>query len=249
MNENTKYWVVRVAVKLHKQFLSGMDFDRHEYRWVFDWDKSTSVEENLERVAAEEKALVLLAQVGAIKSSVKENYFRDQQYEAMEKLGRGMWGDSWERTDPAHREYDYIRWIDGIDYRTFVDFCDVNDISYKEIRVPAVLEIVDQIPSVQIGGKKYYLKALKAGTALDVIEAARSHSDERLSAERLRLLMGKQNALTNQKNFNQIFRNNEFGKDGALSPFAEISSDSFMLKQQTNLTNQELDTIQRVSTN
>lgn len=130
-----------------------------------------------------------------------------------------------------------------------MEFCVKYDINYEEERVEATLEITDQIPSVRVGDEKYYLKALKAGTPLDVIEAVRTHFDERLSRGKLRLLMGKSNAFTSQPNIKQAFRSNELGEGNVLCPFAEISSDTFMLKERANLTVKELAAIQKASTN
>lgn len=196
-------------------------------------------------VAAEDKALITLTQIGAIRSSSKSNYFRDQNQEAIEKFGRGMWGDRWDKTDPAHREYDYIRWIDGLDFNRFVEFCSENDINYKEESALATLEIVNEAPAVHVGDATYILKTLQSGTTLDIIRTAYDHADVRFGFDELRRWTGK--GFTEQKRFTDIFRKNEFSKNKELHPFVDITAQTFMLKKQTHLTPSQLALIQKAS--
>lgn len=250
MNEDTKNTLNHVAVKLHKRMLNGLNLQLHEHKWEFDWDEDLSLEENLDSCAAEERGLDVLTQMGIIKGERKDNYIKAQHEETLlMHAPESIWGEQWNHFSPAMREYDFIRYVDNVDLEKFYAFCAEHDINYLEKRIMATLEITDQIPSVQAEDKKYYLKALKAGTTLDAIEAARTHLDERLSVNKLRLLMGKPNAFISQKNIKQAFRSNEFGEGNVLCPFAEISSNTFMLKGHANLTTKELATIQKASTN
>ena len=249
MNENTKNALNKVATKLHNRILNGLNFEVHELTWEFDWNSQLPLEDNLTNCAEEEKALDTLTQVGAITGERKSNYIKTQHEETVHlHAPKSIWED-WDAFNPAKREYDFIRYIDSVDMEKFFGFCEEYEINYTEKRIEATLEITDQIPSVQADGKKYYFKALKSGTALEIIEAAATHRDELLSAAKLRLLMGKPNALGSQKNFKQIFRNNEFGEGNTLSPFAEISSSSFLLKQTASLTAEQLSAIISAKTN
>ncbi len=250
MNDDTKNILNCVVIKLHNQMLNGLNLQIHEHMWEFDWDEDLSLEQNLANCAAEERGLDVLTQMGVIKGERKDNYIKSQHEETYHiHAPEGIWGEDWNHFHPAKREYDFIRFVDSVDLEKFYAFCSEHGINYLEKRVEATLEITDQIPSVQVEDKKYYLKALKDGTALSVIEAARTHLDERLSVDRLRLLMGKPNSLVNQKNFKQIFRGNVFGEGSILHPFAEITTDSFMLKRHASLTPKELVAIQKADTN
>ncbi len=249
MNDDTKNILNRVVIKLHNQMLNGLNLQIHEHMWEFDWDEDLSLEQNLANCAAEERGLDVLTQMGVIKGERKDNYIKSQHEETLLIHAPNSIWEGWENFHPAKREYDFIRFVDSVDLEKFYTFCSEHDINYLEKRVEAILEITDQIPSVRVEGAKYYLKALKTGTALDILEAATTHFDEQLSAMKLRLLMGKPHALQNEKNFKQIFRSNMFGEDNVLYPFVEMSSDRFMLKEHANLTPQELSAIQRASTN
>jgi hypothetical protein len=117
-------WLQRVVVKLNKLHLNGFDF-QDVYRWVFDWDDKLSSKENLENVRDEDRALTTLKQAGVIHGISKDNFYREQQEWQLADKGFGMWSD-WDTTDPAHREYDYIWFVDGFDYDRFQKFCDTH---------------------------------------------------------------------------------------------------------------------------
>jgi len=117
-------WLQRVVVKLNKLHLNGFDF-QDVYRWVFDWEDKLSVKENLLNVQDEDRALTTLKQAGVIHGISKDNFYREQQEESLARHGWGMWGD-WDTTDPAHREYDYMWFVDGFDYDRFLKFCETH---------------------------------------------------------------------------------------------------------------------------
>lgn len=121
MTDNTK-WLQRVVFKLNELHLSGFDF-QDVYRWIFDWDDKLSSKENLENVRDEDRALTTLKQAGVIHGISKDNFYREQQVWQLADKGFGMWSD-WDTTDPAHREYDYIWFVDGFDYDRFIKFCE-----------------------------------------------------------------------------------------------------------------------------
>jgi hypothetical protein len=252
MEENTHYWLNRVAVKLYRTFVAGADFELNEHRWVFDWNNELTTEENLTNVVAEDRALIVFTTIGAVVSSSKVNYFRDQQLEALanpEKEGIGMWGERWEATDPAHREYDYITFVDSFDYKEFKQFCKEQGLNYKEEAVPATLEITNQVPIIHVGNEAYSLKTLQTGSTLDVLQAAYDHIDIRFGFTELRRWTNK--TFVAQERFTDIFRKrkNEFSKESLLSPFADITAQTFMLKKHAGLTPSQLSAIQKARTN
>lgn len=250
MDKNARFWLDVVATKLYKNVHAGMDFEHNEHRWIFDWDDSLTIDENLANVTAEDKALIALKQVGAIRSGSKPNYFRNEQLETMERMGRGAWGDKWEKTDPAHREYDYIRFIDDIDYDRFIGFCKKHGINYKGDGILATLEVINQTPIVRAKGKTYTLKTLSSGTTLDIIELIYSHRhfDDPTTYDDLRRWLHKPNAFSEERQFTQIYRSdNPFHTSNVLSPFADIKPKTFTLKNQTQLTPKQLATIQENS--
>jgi hypothetical protein len=249
MDANTQYWLNRVSVKLYKLFLAGIDFKIMEHPWLFDWDNELATGENLKNVAAEDNALTMLTQMGIIKSDHRENFYRKQQLESFADPLRGhiIWG-GWDEFDPPKREYDYLRIIDDLYYDKFVTFCEEHSINYKEDKITATLEITNQRPTVRAGGKEFILKVLQDGSPLEIIEQATAHLGERITFDKLRQWTGRPNAFTNQNNFKQIFRKNEFGEGNVLHPFVEIRTDTFILKEHASLTPAELSAIQKVST-
>ncbi|MFZ1250089.1 MAG: hypothetical protein WAR37_01410 [Candidatus Microsaccharimonas sp.] len=251
MEENTRQYLNLVALKLYKQFMAGMDFERNEHRWVFDWNDNLTLEENLNNVAKEEKALVVFKNIGCIESGAKPNYFRDQQHEKWELFGKndgGMWGDAWEKADPAQREYDYIRFVDSLDWNKFKAFCEENSINYISSEIHATLEINNQIPTIRVEGGVYRLKTLQDGLPLEIIEHALSHPGEIVTFDKLRQWTGRENAFKSQTNFKQLFRKNEFGANNVLQAFAKIGTKTFMLYGQAKLTQKEVSAIQMNST-
>lgn len=132
MADNTK-WLQRVVFKLNELHLSGFDF-QDVYRWIFDWDDKLSSKENLENVRDEDRALTTLKQAGVIHGISKDNFYREQQEWQLVDKGFGMWSD-WDTTDPAHREYDYIWFVDGFDYDRFREFCETHGFRLSPTRV------------------------------------------------------------------------------------------------------------------
>jgi len=118
---DNRAWLSRVTFKLNELHLNGVDF-QDVHRWVFDWDDKLSSKENLDNVSDEDRALTTLKQAGVIGGISKDNFYREQQEWQLADKGYGMWSD-WDTTDPAHREYDYIWFVDGFDYDRFQQFC------------------------------------------------------------------------------------------------------------------------------
>jgi hypothetical protein len=162
MANNTK-WLQRVVFKLNEVHLNGFDFS-DVYRWVFDWDDKLSSKENLNNCSDEDRALTTLKQAGVINGISKDNFYREQQEWSLAEKGWGMWGD-WDTTDPAHREYDYMWFIDGFDYDRFLQFCTNNDLSLNDNRAVEAMDIskqrVDQENSGQVAKLSLVQKNLK----------------------------------------------------------------------------------------
>jgi hypothetical protein len=132
MADNTE-WLQRVVSKLNQLHLEGSDFV--EELWEFDWDDKLSKTDNFKNIVREERALTTLTQVGAIHTIWKENFYRDQHWESMERHGWSMWSN-WDTADPALRLYDNIWYVVGFDYDRLVQFCETHDISLNQTKAP-----------------------------------------------------------------------------------------------------------------
>jgi hypothetical protein len=130
MADNTE-WLQIVVSKLHRLHMNGSDFV--EELWEFDWDEKLSKTDNFKNIRLEERALTTLTQAGAIHTIWKENFYRDQHWESMERHGWSMWSN-WDTADPALRLYDNIWYVVGFDYDRFVQFCNAHDLSLNRIR-------------------------------------------------------------------------------------------------------------------
>ncbi len=149
MADNNK-WLQRVVFKLNNLFLDGSDFD--DRRWVFDWDNKLSSNENLDNVADEDRAVETLTQAGVLKTRSDENWYRNQVLQAQEELEiaksfnsnipkewtNTVWGD-WNTTDPAHREYDWLRFLDSFDHDRFIQFCESHGFNPNENPMPRLV--------------------------------------------------------------------------------------------------------------
>lgn len=129
MTDN-KAWLRRVTLKLNELHLNGVDF-RDVHRWIFDWNENLTSKENLDNVSDEDRALTTLKQAGVIGGISKDNFYREQQEWQLADKGYGMWSD-WDTTDPAHREYDYIWFVDWFDYDRFQKFCETHGFNPNE---------------------------------------------------------------------------------------------------------------------
>lgn len=142
--------------------MNGSDFV--EELWKFEWDEKLSKTDNFKNIAREERALTTLTQVGAIHTLWKENFYRDQHWESMERHGWSMW-NNWDTADPALQLYDNIWYITGFDYDRFVQFCADNSFSLNENQKVEAIDIpkqgVDQENSRQIAKLSLVQKVLK----------------------------------------------------------------------------------------
>ncbi len=126
-----------VVTKLNALYMNGTDF--FDERWVFEWDEKLSKADNFKNASREERALNTLTNAGVIETRSDENWYRNQVIDAQEELEiaksvnpnipkewtNTVWGD-WHETDPAHREYDNIWFIDKFDYDRFIKFCETH---------------------------------------------------------------------------------------------------------------------------
>lgn len=136
MRDNSE-WLQLVVAKLNQLHMNGSDF--FDERWVFGWDDTLNKTDNFKNISREERALNTLTQAGILKTRSDENWYRNQVLEAQEELEiakslnpgipkewtNTVWGD-WNTTDPAHREYDNIWFLDGFDYDRFLQFCETH---------------------------------------------------------------------------------------------------------------------------
>ena len=248
MASNEK-WIKRVLTKLNELFLEGSDFD--DRRWIFDWDDKLSTDKNLENVWDEDRALETLTKAEVIKSRSLENRYRNEVLNSIELHGKNatVYSD-WYTTDPAHREYEYERWLDGFNYKSFQRFCELHGFNPSNNGILAKLEIGSGVtPVVHAQGVKYRLVALGAGTIpQEIIQYAAKNFDEELSIEVLRASTKNIQLKADNANIKQCFRKNVFGSKGVLARFADISSKSFELKREVILTPSELAAIEKVST-
>lgn len=130
-------WLQLVVTKLNALYMNGTDF--FDERWVFEWNDKLSRTENFKNASLEERALNTLTNAGVIETRSDQNWYRNQVIDAQEELEiaksvnskipkewtNTVWGD-WHETDPAHREYDYIWFIDSFDYDRFHQFCETH---------------------------------------------------------------------------------------------------------------------------
>lgn len=122
MTDNNE-WLQVVVSKLNQLHMNGSDFV--EELWEFDWDDKLSKTDNFKNIVREERALTTLTQVGAIHTIWKENFYRDQHWESMERHGWSMWSN-WDTADPALRLYDNIWYVVGFDHHRFQQFCEAH---------------------------------------------------------------------------------------------------------------------------
>ena len=249
-DSDTHYLLNRVAVKLHQLFLSGVDL-REARRWIFEWNDDLTTMENLENIAAEDKAITTFTISGVIESESLNNRYRDYVKRDPEHplKGIGEWGNL-DEPDPALLEYDRVRFIEAFNYDTFTRFCDEEGINYKENDIVATLTIANQRPVVSIRDEIYTFKTLTSGTTLDIIVeiCAHSHYNHPTTFDDLRRWLGNPNAYRAQKYFNQIYRDDSiFRKGNALSPFADIQSQSFTLHDKAILTPEQYSVIRQNS--
>lgn len=139
MADNNK-WLQRVVVKLNQLHMNGSDFE--DRRWIFDWDDKLSIKDNLDNVSDEDRAIETLTQSKILKTRTYENWYRNQYLDAQDELEiakslnpdipkwmkNTVWGD-WDSTDSAHREYDWLRYLDEFDYDRFQQFCETHGLN------------------------------------------------------------------------------------------------------------------------
>lgn len=139
MTDNNE-WLQLVVKKLNALYMNGSDF--FDERWVFEWDNQLSKTDNFKNANREERALNTLTNAGVIEARSGENWYRNQVIDAQEELEiaksvnpsipkewtNTVWGD-WHETDPAHREYDNIWFIDRFDYGRFKEFCETHGLN------------------------------------------------------------------------------------------------------------------------
>lgn len=241
--------IKRVLFKLNELFLDGHDFD--ERRWKFDWDDNLSIADNLNNVWNEDRALETLTQAQVIRSRSVDNRYRAEQLKAFDMHGKDalVYGD-WYITDPAHREYEYERWLEGFDYKAFQRFCELHGFNPSSKGVLANLELLSGVTViVEAEGTRYSLPTLSAGAVTqEIIAYAARNYDKTLSLIELVEHTKAQQLARKGASIKQLFRKNIFASGKVLSSFADITPTSFTLKRQVLLTPTELEAIRKAST-
>lgn len=103
---NTEFdraWYILVLKKL-KQMLVDGSFVSGEVRYVYEWDKNKSTEDNLADITREDMVLLNLLNAKVIIGDHVPNEYKRQQQEAIAEGRSGVWSD-WETVDPARRGY------------------------------------------------------------------------------------------------------------------------------------------------
>lgn len=248
MAENNK-WIHRVLFKLNEHFLNGSDFD--DRRWKFDWDENLKQSTNLDNVWNEDRALETLTKAGVIESRSLVNRYREEVLSSIELHGENatVYSD-WHSTDPAHREYEYERWIDGFNYKNFQRFCGLHGFNPVNNGILCKLEISSGVtPVVHAQGVSYRLNSLEAGSIPQaVVEYASKNFDVEIGLDVLNQHINNVQLKSHDANLKQHFKNNIFTPKKALGKFAQITPKTFLLKPEALLTATELSVIDKIST-
>lgn len=145
--------------------MNGSDFV--EELWQFEWDEKLSKADNFKNIAREERALTTLTQVGAIHTVWKENFYRDQHWESMEKHGWSMWSN-WDTADPALKLHDNIWYVTGFDYDRFVQFCANNGFSLNDNQAVETMDISEQVGDQENSGQVAKLSLVQKNLKLNL---------------------------------------------------------------------------------
>lgn len=248
MADNNK-WIHRVLFKLNELFLNGSDFD--DRRWIFDWDENLKKSTNLDNVWNEDRALETLTKAGVIKSRSLVNRYREEVLSSIELHGKNatVYGD-WNTTDPAHREYEYERWIDAFNYKNFQRFCELHGFNPSNNGITCKLEILSGVtPIIHAQGTRYHLYSLEAGSIPQtVVEYAAKKLDVEITLDELRQHINHIQLKSSKANLKQFFKNNVFSDEKVLGRFAQITPKTFLLKSEALLTSTEIAAIEKIST-
>lgn len=248
MASNDK-WIRRVLYKLNELFLEGSDFE--DRRWLFDWDDKLTIAANLENVWNEDRALETLTKADVIASRSIENRYRSQQLEGYDLHGKDhLVYPDWHHTDPAHREYEWIRALDGFNFKNFQRFSELHGFNPSSEGVLANLEIISGVtPIVEAQAVRYTLPTLSAGAVTQkIIAYAAQNFDKQLSLSDLQQNVDATQLTKKGANISQLFRKSLFATDKVLTRFADLAPKSFTLKRKVLLTPAELEAIRKAST-
>jgi hypothetical protein len=247
---DNKKWIHRVLFKLNELFLNGSDFE--DRRWIFDWDDRLKLSTNLDNVWNEDRALETLTKAEVIISRSLQNRYREEVLHSIEMHGEKatVYGD-WHTTDPAHREYEYERWIDGFNYKNFQSFCELYGYNPVNNGILCKLEISSGVmPIIHAQGVSYRLLSLEAGSIPQVVvQYSAKKFDVEIPLDELRQNINHVQLKSDNANLKQIFKNNVFSAEKVLGMFAQITPKTFLLKNEALLTSAELASIEKISTN
>lgn len=228
--------------KLNEQYLQGSDFE--DRRWIFDWDNSLSLDGNLSSVHKEDNALQTLTHSGVIMSRLLPNRYRKDQLDKFEdprfshlpEHKRLLYGN-WYDVDPAYREWDWIRTLDGFDYDRFIEQSQAFDYSPStKIGVLVRFKLVDGlIPEATYSGKTLDFPALKESSLTQaILEYASWNYNKKITLKELAEGLTHSQLRKSDANLKQFFKSSPF-LNGSLSVFAAIKSQSITLHSEVML--------------
>ena len=142
------------------------------------------------------------------------------------------------------------RQIIRFDYDKFMHFCETNGFDPAKDGTVARLEVADGVqPIVYVEDDRYPLTAMdSSGLPQKVVAFAWKNPNRRISLDELRQNIDMTQIKKDDASLTQTFdKKNIFGKNGILKAFAEIEVRSFLLKQSTSLTLNEVEAIKKAS--
>lgn len=242
-------WINRVLFKLNERFLDGSDFN--DRRWIYDWDAKITLNKNLANVEREDMALQTLTNAKVIDSSSFPNKYREEQVDAFMLNPDDLIYVDWYDTDPPHREYSWIRTLNGFDYDRFMVFCELYSFNPTSAGTLAELEINSGSPCITIDGERYQFRPFKAGSIPQfVIEYVSNRLNEEVAlAELITAEHSPKQFNDPEFNLNQAFKNNRFAKHELLGMFANITPKTILIKQRAFVTPLDKQKIQSESVN
>lgn len=240
-------WIKRVLMKLNERYLQGSDFE--DRRWIFDWNDDISLNDNLNNVHIEDNAIQTLTHAGVIKSRLLPNRFRSDQLDKFEdprfahlpKHERILYGE-WYDVDPAYREWEWIRTLDGFDYHKFIEQSRIfgYNPSITTDTIATLRLINGLVPVVAYENKVLEFKKLTEDSITQqVLEYASWHYGEKITLKKLGEELSPVQLRGPNANLKQSFKSSPF-LSGGLSVFAIITPQSITLRDKVMLDSAQL---------
>jgi hypothetical protein len=248
--------VKRVLQKLNEQYLAGSDFE--DRRWLFDWDDSLSLDENINNVHREDNALQTLSHSGVITSRLIPNRFRSDQIEKFEdprfshlpERERILYSN-WYDVDPAYREWDWIRTLDGFNYDRFTEQSKAFDYNPTTTTgTLVVFKLIDGlVPELSYNNRTLSFPSLKEGSLTQaILEYASWKYDSKITLRELAEELTHSQLRKSGANIKQFFKSSPF-LNGSLSGFATINPQSITLHSKATLDTSQINELESLGFN